>query len=460
MKRFLLLPSIFVVALVFGDVGPDVALLRRKADDAWTRLVTYGLHPKTGILSDGIAETGKGGLLACECYLPTSTEITHQFPNPSGWGTTMEDGVLHTVPLLLAAIARERALGDTESSYVARRVFTGLKRCVEVPGNGYLARNICPFDMKSFYYNCSRDQYTQWIYGMWRYHGSRLATAQDKVDVARLATLVARYHEKHVTKENDFNSSRFDGKPAIFCRMWVEDAFRKPYVSPKDGGGSVDGLCAHEALRLHEIYLATWFFTGDRHWKDLYDGIIEGGLHLAELPLRRDLPGFTSFQMQLSQRLLWELDPDPVHKDRLMKLLVRGAGCAAHSFDFTERHLKMLNDDVSAPFENWRKQKFVYMNASWFNTDDFIHGYAYMMPDFPGKFGTAYSAVREFGEGMCDRLLVPGAGRDPKYDEPFDRLMARIEFRTHCSSGAVYPLLAYWWRIAPEDRGVCPHARR
>lgn len=448
-EKTIVLAGMCVLVTLESISAPDAALLRRKADDAWVQLTKNVLHPKTGILSDGIAPEEEKPGLRCDRYYPTPAEIAKQFPNPAGWGTAMEDGVLHTVPMLLAALARYRVLGDEETAAVARHIFAGLKRCVEVPGNGFLARNISPFDMKSFYWNCSRDQYTQWIYGMWRYYKSPLATAQDKADIARLTKMVAIYHEKHVTPETDYNSVRYDGHPAIFCRMWVEDPYKKPTVTKKQGG-SVDGLCAHEVLRLHEIYLATWAMTGERHWKDLYDGIIEGGLHVAALPLRENLAGFTSFQMQLSQRLLWEEDPDPVHKAKLLELLIRGAGCAAHSFDLTEQKLKELKGDVSAPMINWRLQKMTYMNASWFCTNDFIGGYAYMLPDFPLAYGAAYEAVREFGEGMCDRFLVPGCKPDAALDARFDDLMTRIDFRTHCSAGAVYPLLAYWWRISPE----------
>lgn len=444
-----------VLLVVFVSVAfrvlaeTDAALVRQKADDAWRQLTTNVLHPKTGILSDGIAPDEKKPGLRCDRYFPTPAEIAKQFPNPAGWGTAMEDGVLHTVPMLLAALARHRALGDGESAAVARRIFVGLKRCVEVPGNGFLARNISPFDLKSFYWNCSRDQYTQWVYGMWRYFKSPLASEKDRTDVARLVKMVAAYHEKNVTAATEFNSVRYDGHPAIYCRMWVADPFKKPVVTAENGG-SVDGLCAHEVLRLHEIYLAAWVVSGERHWKDLYDGIIEGGLHIAELPLRKNLAGFTSFQMQLSQRLLWEEDPDPVRKQRLLALLTRGAGCAAYSFQFTEKGLAALKGDVSAPMTNWRKQKMVYMNSSWFRTDDFIGGFPYLLPDFSGDYGTAYSTVREFGEGLCDRQLAPGLGPSAELDAKFDELMAKIDFRTHCSSGAVYPLLAYWWRVSPE----------
>ena len=431
-----------------ADTGD--AMYRRRADEAWNLLATRLLHPRTGILTDALAPDDGTAGLRCERYLPTPEEIAKQFPNPNGWGTTMEDGVLHTVPFLLSALARHRATGDGESATIAKKTFEGLKRCVEIPGTGYLARNICPMDGKSFYWNCSRDQYTLWIYGMWRYFHSPLATERDKADIARLASMVARFHERCVTPENKFNSVRFDGKVGMVCRMWVTDPFATPRVTAKNGG-SVEGLCAHEAMRLHMIYLATWDLSGDAHWKELYEKIADGGLRIAELPLRENLAGFTSFQMQLSHRLLWELDPDPARKGRLMKLLERGADCAEYSFSVTERILKERNGDISAPADNWRGYRFRYLgDGPWEAPGRMISGFTYMWPEWPKDFGACYTCAREFGEGMCDRLLVPGRRKEDAWSARFRSQLAKMDFRTHCSSGAAYPLLAYWWQISPE----------
>jgi len=433
-----------------AEVGVLDAECRNRAEEAWDLLSRDLLHPKTGILTDALApDDGKPGL-RCERNLPTPEEISKQFPNPNGWGTTMEDGVLHTVPFLLSALARNRATGDGESVALARRMFTGLKRCVEIPGTGYLARNICPSDGRSFYWNCSRDQYTLWVYGMWRYFHSTLATEGDRADIARLVSMVARFHEKCVTPENQYNSVRYDGKVGIVCRMWVSNPYGKPTITKK-GGGSIEGLCAHEALRLHMIYLAAWDITGEDRWKALYDGIADGGLHIAELPLRENLAGFTSLQMQLSQRLLWEADPDPVRKERLLKLLKRGADCAGHSFSVTERLFKERKGDISAAAPNWRGYLFHYLGSgAWLAPGNMINGFAYMWPEWPRDFGESYTCAREFGEGMCGRLLVPGRKPEPEWDGRFNAQLAKMDFKTHCSAGAVYPLLAYWWRISPE----------
>jgi hypothetical protein len=420
-------------------------------DDAWNRLTGKLLHPKTEMLYDAIApENGTGNPL--DRNLPTPEEMAAQFPNPNGWSTCMEDGVLHSVPMLLAALAKVRATGDTDgsTSEVARKLFRGLRRCVEIPGTGYLARNICPFDMKSFYWNCSRDQYTLWVYGMWRYSRSPLATEADKADVRRLMTMVARFHEKCVVPENLYNSVRHDGKVGMVCRMWVANPFKEPSVS-KSNGGSVDGLCAHEALRLPEIYAATWNLTGDAHWRDLYFAMAEGGLHIAELPLRENLAGFCSLQMQLSQRILFEIDPDPVRKTRYRKLLERGRGCAAFSFATTDRLYAERKGNLSVPAPDWRTYRFRYLsNKGWMDPGCPIAGFFYMLPEWPNDFAASYTCMREYGEGLLDQLLCPGVPPDAELVERFRANVRKMDFATHCSAGAVYPLLAYWWMQSPE----------
>lgn len=59
--------------------------------------------------------------------LPTSEEISRQYPNPCAWGIGMQDCVFNGAPLLLSALAA----GDRDLVIVAYR---GLKRCAETSG--------------------------------------------------------------------------------------------------------------------------------------------------------------------------------------------------------------------------------------------------------------------------------------------------------------------------------------
>lgn len=442
------LMTVCVLQAVFLVAGAD-GIVAAKMEDAWRQLETNLLHPKTEILSDACA-ADDGRPLRMERFLPRPEEIAKQFPNPCGWTTCTEDGVLHTVPYLLAALARHRALGDEASAALVRRLFRGLKRCVEIPGTGFLARNICPFDMQSFYWNCSRDQYTLWVYGMWRYARSPLASVADRRDIARLMTMVAKFHEACIVPENQYGSVRYDGRVGMVCRMWTDDPFKPPHFN-RNGAGDVDGVRAHEILRLHEIYAATWSVTGDEHWWKRYEAIAEGGLRIAELPLDRNIDGFPSFQSQLSQRLLWEVDPDPVRKARYLRLLQRGTSLGDYVYEKGARTLQEIGWRTAVPCGDWRGWKMRMLGGKdWFSPGRFISGYAYLLPEWDPSFHATYDGVRNLGEGILVKMLCPGFKVPEALSKGFDDHVKRCDFARHCSAGLVYPLLVHWWRLSPE----------
>ena len=109
-----------------ADTGD--AMCRRRADEAWNLLATRLLHPRTGILTDALAPDDGTAGLRCERYLPTPEEIAKQFPNPNGWGTTMEDGVLHTFPL---AGTRPRGKTEAEDKVLEEELLSDPKELAE-----------------------------------------------------------------------------------------------------------------------------------------------------------------------------------------------------------------------------------------------------------------------------------------------------------------------------------------
>ena len=101
--------------------------------------------------------------------LPTPAEIRAGFPNPCGYGTGMEDSALNGGILLDAVLRHYEATGDAAARIMAGQLADGLLRCATAGTRGFVARSVCPADGVSHYPNSSRDQYTNLVFGLWRF---------------------------------------------------------------------------------------------------------------------------------------------------------------------------------------------------------------------------------------------------------------------------------------------------
>jgi hypothetical protein len=116
---------------------------------------------------------------------------------PYGYGSGIQDAALENGQLLYALCDAYEATGDEYFADTARRVFGGLTLVGSVsPVRGFVPRGPHP-DGKSYYPNSSRDQHATYVYALWRYHRSSLATPEDRAFIAEFLDAFARRMESN-----------------------------------------------------------------------------------------------------------------------------------------------------------------------------------------------------------------------------------------------------------------------
>ena len=417
------------------------------ADSAWRFVTERTYSPATHLIYDYLVGDTPDAHVR---YLPSPEDIRQNFPCPTGWGTGMEDSVLNGSPFLMAAMRRHDVTGDGESLKVARLIFDGLCRCAEVsPTRGYLARSISPVDCKSHYANSSRDQYTMFVYALWRYWGWPKSTPEEKARVARILVDIARFAERCVTPENDFCLLREDGGPSFVCKMWTAT----PCVAKEriSGGGAFDDygkIFPHEILRLPEIYAAAHAVSGDRHWREKELELADQGIEMSFGRQEGRMHAYALYQMQTSIRLLWELETDSARRARyleLLKLVVKLTGQVPPRVRKLRDELK--GDFTASPVE-WRRRRFVYLPMEWSGGPPApVGGMRYLVPQSePGNaFSKVHLSLREAAEAVLIAQLCPDMEVPKDWLDLMDSLFASVDYgRLHISGAPAHALLAYW----------------
>jgi hypothetical protein len=167
---------------------------------------------------------------------------------PYGYGSGIQDVALENGQFLFALCDAYEATGDEYLAATARHIFSGMKRVATLsPEPGFVPRGPHP-DGKSYYRNSSLDQHTTFVYALWRYYHSSLATADDKQFIADALHKAAQRMER-----NDW-------------KVMVEDASEVAKV-----GFSWLGFVSGHARILLSVLAAVHDATGDAHWRELYE---------------------------------------------------------------------------------------------------------------------------------------------------------------------------------------------
>ena len=430
----------FLSVAVLSSVGlraypkPEACGARTSPDwvaSARRSLMERFFWPETSLFYDYRTGEGPEGLVGC---LPTPEEIAANKPCATGWGSGMEDSVLNGGPFLVSAIDRWEVTGEREAMDDARKVFRGLSGMANAGGvEGFLARSISPKDGKSFYPNSSRDQYTLFVYAIWRYLHSGLSTDDERESCRKMLIGVARFMERTVTKESGWKFANVDGRPGMVAQMWTD----RPGVRTGSNGGTDDfgGLCSHEALRLPMIYAAAFDASGDVHWREQELKYADDGLKMAEGRWSETGLGYALFQAQVSHRLLWELERDTARKARYQALMRRNAGFAVGSALRVLKDYAALDGKVNVYGTDWRK---LPTRLTW----EDIHQ---TMPIAREDFAAARSCVREAAECVLNALICPGETVPDVCRQAFDAVFAQMDYgRTTISAGMAHALMAYW----------------
>ena len=279
---------------------------------AWERMVAVYYSPKTHLYYGAPVDQVAPARIFENGFLdPDKGEV--------GYGPGMEDCSIFGGLLLSMLADRYEVTKDDSLAACALDVFKGLQLCATVHRvPGFVARGVCVEDGKSICITSSRDQYTHFVHGLWRYYRSPLCREAAKAEIRTVMRDIADRMIRNVTPENSHDFLRADSSrdPRGICRMWN--------VRP------------HEAARLPMIYAAAWDICGDKTYRLLYreyvTPAIEQSLTLPSLPeseIRAYMPTYTLLQMQTSLETLLDLETDESLKARIVEAMQPVAQMAA-----------------------------------------------------------------------------------------------------------------------------------
>ncbi|QEF98421.1 hypothetical protein Mal15_24730 [Stieleria maiorica] len=411
MKPFVLL-GVLLTAFpgAVGAQGQTVELDQRMGQ-AWEVVWGRFFHPDSQTFMDYLSSYEPGEELA---HLPTAEEVGRQYPNPCGYSTGMEDGMILGGAMLSTLCDRFAVTGETNLREDAARVFAGMRRCATVHGvPGFVARNVCIEDGQSVYINSSRDQYTHFVHGLWKYYRSPLPDEATKTEIAGILADVAERMIEFVTPENNYDFCRADGTrcPLGICRMW--------------------NVQAHEAARLPMIYAAAWEATGRQRYRQLWRQYTAPAVEQSASPSEHS-PAYALLQMQCSLEVLYELEPDEELKGKLLQTMQHVSSLAAPRLEHVMKAIAGKSDE-----------QLQMLGPDWRKVQDWINQAGYMNPQW-GPYREIWHVIREAGESALIPMMVDGAVIDERQMMQLNDIASRIDYRRCSSCGIVYHLAAYW----------------
>lgn len=344
-------------------------------------------------------------------HLPLPEEIAKQIPNPCGWGTGMEDSMLNGGAMLDVLCLR----GRKEDAQRASRIFRGLRLAATVHGRrGFVARSVSPLDGRSCYINSSRDQYTLFVYGLWKYFHSPLSSELEKEQIRDLLSAVAEYCE-----DRDF-LRRLDGAPGLVCRLTGE-------------------IGIHEVMRLPMFFAAAWDVTGNPHWFELYRRHAVPGIRRnLEFRSKTDWWYMELNQMTVSLLLLAAVDPELAPSCR--EILRMAADRAAEMLAAHREYWKTIELDESVLPGNWRSMPFRLCHYYPVDAGSLYYGFPYYCPSPEPEFSRVQEKLRELGQVA---FVLFSVRRAPEWEDYFLRQVAQIDFTRHATYAPVNLLHAW-----------------
>lgn len=357
--------------------------------------------------------------------MPSPELVNAQIPNPCGYSTGMEDSSLNGGIMLDAVVCAYEVTGNEAYINEAKKIYDGLRLCAEVHHYpGYIARSVSPHDKKSVYLDSSRDQYTNWVFGAYRYYNCPFVSAGHKKSIANTIVNIAKKHEREVVAENNYAILRPDGKPGRVLGMW----------------GDVE---AHEFLRMPMFYLAAFYVSGDIKWKDLYEKYRQEALQKSfEIDCSKLWHAYCSLQMQFSVRLLYELEEDAYFKSEYKRLMEKLADYyLGHIVKDCER-VTCENSEIvlDCAYVRWDKLLARYTGT--------IGGYAYYNPKQPQGTVDCFYALRDIGNSAAV-IALSGGKATREVLSAIVSVIEKIDVDRHYTGGPI-DLWAAYWRLTKD----------
>ncbi|MGI5925385.1 MAG: hypothetical protein ACOX9E_15680 [Lentisphaeria bacterium] len=254
--------------------------------------------------------------------------------NLHGGGTGTEDCCLFTGPLLAAMCDQYAITGDRAARAEALRAFKGLKCAATAHGcPGFIARGVCHEDGKSIFAGTSRDQYTNAIYGLWRFYHSDLAEESERQDIRAILCAVADKMTREVTPENNWS---FDFAYGVKDDRGVGKMYEKEHLL---------------TLRLAMFYAAAWDVSGKQDYHDRYRAALPdslaGAKAFTEQPpekIKWSSPPYTVLQNNEAFRLIYDVEKDPTQKAAILDAMALYTVYVAASPHFAPAKYKSPRD--------------------------------------------------------------------------------------------------------------------
>jgi len=416
MTRFLFLAAWAVTqfsALLIPQTSgaAEAAALEAKMTQDWDVVWSRFFQKGTQTFADYLSSYEPGRELA---HLPTAEEVKRQFPNPCGYSTGMEDGMILGGAMLSIIADRYAVTHDETLRERMAGVFAGMRLAATVHGvPGFVARNVCPEDRQSVYINSSRDQYTHFVHGLWKYYHSPLADEAAKGEIRRLLAAAADRMIQFVTPENDYDFLRADGKrcPLGICRMWK--------------------VQAHEAARLPMIYAAAWDVTRDDRYRQEWRKYVAEAVEQSATP-DENKPAYALLQMQCSLELLRELESDEALKGKIEAVMQHVAQLAA------KRTVK-----VWAQIAKKSPETMQMLGPDWRNVPEWKDQKGYANPQW-GPYREIWHLTREVGEAGVVPLMLNPPELSPEQKKLLQDMILTFDYQRNSSCGIIYHLATYW----------------
>ena len=414
-----------MIFLFFLCFSLSAGTVQEKMEEAWKQLTETLFCPRTNLIYDSVCRPE--GTQRFE-HLPAVDEIRRSLPNALGWGTGMEDSMLNAgsaidLCLLRAELEPEKWASAKE---FAAKVFKGMELCATVHGKrGYVVRSVSHRDGKSCYPESSVDQFTLWVWGLWRYYRSELPEQAEKEKIRLLLTELAGLCEKELKNTT---------------------ALRNP-AGHWSGMTILKNTPHHTAMRLPMFYAAAYDTTGSPHWKTLYQKAFEDGRQQMENEKPRPWNTFTIPQHQISMRLCWEVDTNPEHRAYLqaqMRKLSEEAERLLQKWALS--FLEQAPGPWDIPAISWRDPKNSWKLSTYKNGTTVVSstGSIHLKPLPKKEFQEPFNQLRCAGNFTIGMLLSPDYIPSKRFFSRFESGIQKPEYRRHTSAGLVNILHAYY----------------
>ena len=343
--------KLFATAFAFACVSAhaqnassaDNAALEAKIETVWNDSKASFYSPKSGLFYT--APIGK---------IPSPAEMKelkplkkNGTPNLHGGGSGTEDCSMLGGIILAGLCDRYEVLKDAETPVRARELFNGLiLNATAHCDAGFVARGVSPDDCRTIYPGTSRDQYTHFIHGLWKYFRSKMSTPEQRAKISKIFCDIADKMEREV---------RPDIQP--------EYSFRFYKGMPDDRGvAKMRFTKPHEAARLAMFYAAAYDVSKKEKyrklWRDVLPEAVDGSMRLSDMTekqLRAWVPAYSVLQMEASLEVLHEVETDARMKEKIARAMDLTAQFVEKSpvFDLSKRSARdrseVINGQLMAP---------------------------------------------------------------------------------------------------------------